>query len=227
MPAPISVIIPTLNAAPVIAPALDALMPGLRAGLVHELIIADGGSSDDIAGIAGDIGARLVVTGPGRGMQLAAGAAAAGGKWLLFLHADSVLPANWPAAVEAHLRSHPGEAGYFRLAFDDSGLPARVLAGWANLRSRLFSLPFGDQGLLVSQALYREAGGYPVIPLMEDVAIARALGGRVRMLSATVTTSARRYRKDGWLRRSWLNFTTLALFLASRDAETLVRRYRR
>ncbi|MEO0864971.1 MAG: glycosyl transferase, partial [Pseudomonadota bacterium] len=117
-----------------------------------------------------------------------------------------------------------GKAGYFRLSFDRGG---RVVARWANLRSRLFGLPYGDQGLLVPRRLYNRVGGYPDIPLMEDVALARALRGQLKPLDAVAVTSADKYRRQGWLRRGTRNLWTLARFFAGTDPETLAAAYRR
>ncbi|MBC6441882.1 MAG: TIGR04283 family arsenosugar biosynthesis glycosyltransferase [Rhodobacteraceae bacterium] len=225
MRAPISVLIPTLNAAGTLGPLLAAICDGMAAGLVREVILADGGSADGTREAAQLTGARLCETAPGRGYQLAAGAELARGDWLLVLHADTALPDGWMASVAAHIRSGAG-AGYFDLSFDAGGLAARLVAGWANLRARLFGLPYGDQGLLLPMSLYRSVGGYPHIPLMEDVALARALHGRLAPIGVRVTTSASRYRRDGWLRRGWRNLTTLGLYFAGVDPAYLAKRYR-
>jgi rSAM/selenodomain-associated transferase 2 len=228
MTAPVSVVIPTRDAVQRIGPCLGALGQALMEGVIHEVIIADGGSSDAIAEVADSIGARLVTATPGRGPQLAAGAEAARGDWLLFLHADTVLAPGWGAAVLAHIQTRPGMAGYFALRFDTGGPMARIVAGWANLRSSLFALPYGDQGLLVSRKLYDATGGYPQIPLMEDVALIRRIGRRrLQGLSAVAVTSAARYGADGWLRRGWCNLTTLALYFLGVDPQRLAARYER
>lgn len=227
MRAPVSVVIPTLDAAAEIGPCLAALVEGAAAGLVREVILVDGGSEDGIGRVAEAAGARLIRTAPGRGGQLAAGAAAAAGAWLLFLHADTVLAPGWTGAVRRHVERWPDRAGWFRLAFDEPGLAPWLVAGWANLRSAALGLPYGDQGLLLPAGLYREAGGYPDWPLMEDVALARALGRRrLRRLGAVATTSAARYRREGWLRRGGLNLSTLALHFAGVPPGRLARRYR-
>jgi hypothetical protein len=178
--------------------------------------------------VAEAIGARLVRAPRGRGQQLAAGAQAARGAWLLFLHADTVLTPGWTAAVLAHIRDRPDRAGWFRLRFDAEGPMPRLVAGWANLRSVLLALPFGDQGLLVSRAVYRAAGGYPEIPLMEDVALARRLGRRrLSGIGAEAVTSAARYAQVGWLRRGWRHLTNQALYFLGVPPERLARRYGR
>ena len=228
MSAPVSVVIPTLEAADRIGPCLGALGEAVMEGVIHEVIIADGGSADAIAEVAEAAGARLVTAPRGRGAQLAAGARAARGSWLLFLHADTVLAPGWGAAVLAHVRTRPERAGYFALRFDTQGPMARIVAGWANLRAALFALPYGDQGLLISRALYDQAGGYRPIPLMEDVALVRRIGRRrLALLGAAAVTSAARYGADGWLRRGWRNLTTLALYFLGVAPERLARRYER
>lgn len=228
MSAPVSVVIPTLEAADRIGPCLGALSEAVMEGVIHEVIVADGGSADAIAEVAEAVGARLVTAPWGRGAQLAAGARAARGSWLLFLHADTVLAPGWAAAVLAHVRTRPERAGYFALRFDTQGPMARIVAGWANLRAALFALPYGDQGLLISRALYDQAGGYRPIPLMEDVALVRRIGRRrLARLGAAAVTSASRYGADGWLRRGWRNLTTLALYFLGVAPERLARRYER
>lgn len=228
MRAPVSVVIPTREAADRLGPCVSALCEGLTDGLIRELVIADADSVDTIAAVAEALGARLVRAPRGRGAQLAAGARAAEGAWLLFLHADTVLAPGWAAAVEAHIAGRPGQAGYFGLCFDWGGPMPRLVAGWANLRSALLGLPYGDQGLLLSRALYEAAGGYPEIPLMEDVALARRLGRRrLARLGGEAVTSAERYAAEGWLRRGTRNLSTLALYLAGVAPERLVGRYER
>ena len=223
MPAPISVIIPTLNAAATIGPTLAALAEGLDAGLLGELIIVDGSSGDGIKALADDIGAQFETVPPSRGGQLAHGATLATRPWLLFIHADTVLSAGWLEATAAHIRS-PQKAGYFRLKFDASGLAPRVVAGWANLRSTVFGLPYGDQGLLISAVLYKTVGGFPYQPLMEDVAIARALKGQLIALDANAVTSAAKF-KGQWLRRGALNLSILLQYFLGASPEALAHKY--
>jgi hypothetical protein len=115
----------------------------------------------------------------------------------------------------------------FRLAFDDESPAARRTAALANWRTRRLGLPYGDQGLLISRDLYDAVGGYPEIPLMEDVAMARRLGRRrIRMLAATAVTGGDKYRRDGWWRRSAKNLTLLSLYFLGVSPERLARLYR-
>ncbi len=224
MRAKLSVVMPTLNAEAGLARSLPALAEGLEAGLIRELVISDGGSQDNTARVADAAGAVLVSGAASRGGQLRRGVQVAGGDWLMILHADSVLPPGWTAAVGAHMAASDGAAA-FRLAFDARGAAPALVAGWANLRSRIFGLPYGDQGLVLPRSLYDAVGGYPDIPLMEDVAMARALKGRITLLPLAVTTSAARYRRDGWLRRGARNLLLLLRYLAGARPEDLARRY--
>jgi rSAM/selenodomain-associated transferase 2 len=226
MRAPISVIIPTLNSADGLAAMVGTLFEGLEAGLIRELIISDGGSSDATQKIAEELGAKITSGGVGRGGQLKRGADMAQGAWLLFLHSDTWLDKGWSGAVIPHL-SKPDKAACFQLKYRIKGRAARIVATWANLRTRLFGLPYGDQGLLVSRTLYDEIGGFRDIPLMEDVAIARALKRRLTMLNHTAATDARKYLHEGWVRRGLRNLWTLTRYLAGMSPDQLAKQYDR
>ena len=226
MPAPISVVIPTLNTAHSIGPTLACLYEGMENSLICEVIFADGGSTDDIANVANDTGAILIKSTRGRGQQLQAGAKAAKGHWILFIHADTILSDNWVAMMGAHINTNP-KAAYCKLAFDQGGFAPRLIALSANLRSKLFGLPYGDQGLLISSQLYNKTGGYQDIPLMEDVALIRKLRGQLTALPITATTCSDRYTKDGWFTRARKNLGTLVLYFLGISPEKLAERYRR
>lgn len=226
MPAPVSVIIPTLNSTAHISPTLRSVFDGVEQGLIREVIFADGGSTDQISDLAKETGAVLVTGKTGRGSQLAAGARVAKSDWLLFLHSDSTLSPKWESEMAACL-AQPNIARYARLAFDATGLASKYVAAWANLRSRIFGLPYGDQGLLISRSLYGEVGGFADIPLMEDVTIARALRGRLKPMNITITTNAEKYQTQGWFTRGAINLGILARYFWGQDPEELARRYRR
>ncbi|MEO1293013.1 MAG: TIGR04283 family arsenosugar biosynthesis glycosyltransferase [Pseudomonadota bacterium] len=226
MSAPLSVIIPTLNAADRMADTLAPLVSGASEGLVRELVVSDGGSSDDIAEIAEGVGAQFVSGAASRGGQLRRGAEVARGDWLLFLHADTVLPPGWREAVQRHIESD-ARAAVFRLRFDHGGMPATWVAGWANWRTRLFALPYGDQALLISRRHYDRVGGFGDLPIMEDVDLARRIGRRhLVLLPETVTTSAEKYQRDGWMRRGAKNWRCLLMYAAGVPPERIVEKYR-
>ncbi|WP_293448809.1 TIGR04283 family arsenosugar biosynthesis glycosyltransferase [Planktotalea sp.] len=225
MRAPISVVIPVLNAGNALSSCAASLMEGVEAGLIRELIVSDGGSHDATQQIADEIGGVWVSGGSSRGGQLQRGCKVAQGEWLLVLHADTQLEAGWSDAAAAHLGR--ANAGYFKLQFAKGGLPARIVARWANMRSRLFGLPYGDQGLLISRALYDSVGGYRDIPLMEDVALVRVLKGRLTRLDARAVTSADKYERSGWLKRGGRNLWTLIRYFSGVPVETLAAAYRK
>lgn len=231
-PRMITVVIPTLNAETGLAATLSALVPAAVEGLVREVIVVDGGSVDATLRIADGCGARIVKTAAGRGQQLAAGAEAARMPWLLFLHADTVPEPGWEAEASKlmerqDLGQMPTGAGVFRFALDDIGLWPRLIEFGVAMRCHLLRLPYGDQGLLVSKTLYREVGGYRSLPLMEDVDLVRRLGrGRIMLMRSRAITSAVRYRRDGYLRRSLRNLSCLLLFYLHVPAGIVARLYR-
>ena len=227
MPAPLSIIIPTLNAASDLPECLQALMPGLELGLIREVIVSDGGSDDATPRIAGDTGATWITGASGRGAQLAAGADTARGDWLLFLHADTYLSPDWAERAAHHMERRAESAAAFTLRYRSDDRAARWLEARANRRARMFGLPYGDQGLLISRKLYDAVGGFADVPLMEDVMIARALGKkRLVLLSADARTSAEKYERDGWRKRAWSNAFLLTRFLLGTKPEILAKAYR-
>jgi rSAM/selenodomain-associated transferase 2 len=213
----LSVIIPTLNAEAALGRAMAALVPAAVDGVVREVIVVDGNSTDQTAAIAESAGATVVASSSGRGQQLAAGADRARFPWLLFLHADTVLEPGWEREAVRFMegveqRAQPLAAA-FRFALDDHGVRPRILERLVAWRCALFRIPYGDQGLLLPRPLYDEIGGYRALPLMEDVDIVWRLGrGRMRLLHARAVTSAERYRREGYLRRSTRNLLCLALY---------------
>ncbi len=227
MVAPLSVIIPTLNAASALPEAATALMPGLTEGLIRDLVVSDGGSSDITLEVARGLGATIVEGSPGRGGQIARGVEAARADWLLILHADTHLGPGWAGAVWRHIDAAEIGAGYFRLAFRAEGTMPKLVAFGANLRSRWFGLPYGDQGLLLPRRLLIAVGGVPEVPLMEDVILARRLRGRIWPLDAEARTSPTRFESDGWTRRIASNLWTLVRFQMGVSPERLAREYHR
>jgi rSAM/selenodomain-associated transferase 2 len=221
----VSAVVPTLNAAETLAQTLTVLS---GSAMVGEVIVADGGSSDETATLAKSAGAMVVAAPRGRGGQLAAGAAAASGDWLLFLHADCRLEPGWEAIVDAFVTAPDAKnhAGYFDLALDDLAPAAKRLERFVAWRCRLLALPYGDQGLLISHSLYDSVGGFAPLPLMEDVDLVRRLGRRrLARIGARCITSARRYRNDGYLRRPLRNLMCLSLYFAGMPPARIVRLY--
>jgi rSAM/selenodomain-associated transferase 2 len=224
----ISVVIPTLDAAGRLPDCLGALATARASGLVDEVIVADGGSADATVAIAESLGDKIVHAERGRGGQLAAGAEAARGDWLLFLHADTVLEPGWDREAADFIQGvGPSRAAYFRFALDDASAAARRLERLVALRCRLFALPYGDQGLLISRSLYQMIGGYRPLALMEDVDLVRRLGRRrLSMVGARALTSAARFRRNGYWLRSARNLTILALYACRVPVGILARLYR-
>lgn len=217
----LGIVIPALNAADGLAACLDALLA--HAG---DVVVVDGGSRDATRAIALAHGARLVDSPAGRGRQLAAGAGAVRGDWLLFVHADTVLQPGWADAVAQFLPGPTDRAGYFQLSFDQDGGGAARVARLANWRAGLLGLPYGDQGLLIHRDFYQALGGYPDEPLMEDVILVRRIGRRrLALLPGTARTSAARYRRDGWWLRPLRNLSCLALFFLGLPPSLIARLY--
>ncbi len=222
----LSVVIPTLQAGGTLAATLDAIAGTVGVG---EVVVADAGSSDATRAIAAEAGARVIAAPRGRGQQLIAGAAATTGEWLLFLHADTVPAPGWDGAITAFIGDPPNRerAAVFRFALDDPSPAARRLERWVDWRTRRLGLPYGDQGLLIARDFYVALGGFKPMPLMEDVDLARRIGrSRLAVLDAAAVTSAARYRRDGYLRRSLRNFACLSLFFLGVDPRRIERLYR-
>ena len=214
VPPTLSIIIPTLNAATDLGRALDSLSGG---GIDFEVIVADGGSTDGTQRIARASAPAANCAPRPRGAQLAAGAAAATAPWLLFLHADSALQRGWQIILRGFTgnRDNHFRAGYFQLILDDPAPQARRVEDLANWRAKHLGLPYGDQGLVISRPFYDFLKGYNPLPLMEDVDLVRRIGNRrLTPLPSAVTTSAVRYRRNGWWLRPLRNLLCLGLYYA-------------
>jgi len=232
----LSIVLPTWNAAAHLARTLAAIREsGL--GAEYEILVADGGSTDGTQAIAKSFGAEILpapagtqtaARPPGRGSQLRAGAHAARGQWLFFLHADSAPTPQWAAAVDAFMGApeNTRKAAAFRFALASAAPSARRLEKIVAWRCRLFGLPYGDQGLLLSRALYQAMGGYGSLPIMEDVEFVRRLGrARLCLLAQPLATSAERYEQDGYWRRPFRNLLCLALYFLGVPPRQLRRLY--
>ncbi|GJD48066.1 hypothetical protein OPKNFCMD_0782 [Methylobacterium crusticola] len=220
----IGVVIPTLDAAATLPATLAALREG--AALIAGIVVSDGGSRDGTPRIAARGGCAVVRGERGRGGQLARGAAAAPGEWLLFLHADTRPEAGWAGAAADFMARGGGRAAAFRFALDDPGRAARLVERAVAMRNRLLALPYGDQGLLIARPLYEAVGGYGALPLMEDVDLVRRLGRRrLAGLPVRAVTSAARYRRGGYAPRILRNAACLSLYYAGISPGTIARLY--
>lgn len=220
----IDIVIPTLNAGGTLGSTLAARLT--HPDLAFSTTICDGGSRDATVAIARRAGAAVVTAAPGRGSQLAAGAAASVAPWLLFLHADTRLGADAADIIALFVGSGAGKAGYFRLRFDASEPGARRVERLAAWRCHALGLPYGDQGLLISRAHYERLGGFRPLPLMEDVDLVRRIGRNDLVpLEVDAITSAARYRRDGWWFRPLRNLTCLSLYFAGLPPQALRRLY--
>jgi rSAM/selenodomain-associated transferase 2 len=207
----LSIVIPALNAAAALPGTLACL--GEAKALLDPIVVSDGGSTDGTLALAEAAGCEIVRGERGRGAQLARGAAATRGDWLLFLHADTRLDAGWSVVAAEFMAQGEGMAAAFRFALDDQSLAARALERAVALRARALALPYGDQGLLIPRKLYDAVGGFAPLPLMEDVEIVRRIGrSRLTILPVRAVTSAERYRRDGYAGRVLRNAACLSLY---------------
>ncbi len=221
----IGVVIPTLNEAQTLPALLDDVHE-LAALLPVDVVVADGGSSDGTRVRAAARGVRVLEAPRGRARQLNAGARVVHGGWLLFLHADVRLSLAARRALVTAVRPASGlSAAVFQFAIELPWFWKHFIELGQRVRERLWGLPYGDQGLLVRRELFEAVGGYPDVPLMEDVAIIRRLRTRttIRRLPARLVTSGRRYMREGIV-HTWLRHTALiTLYTVGVSPHRLVR----
>lgn len=205
----VSVVVCCLDEEELLPACLAAAKAGLAPG--DELLVCDGGSADASRAVAERAGARVLTPGRGRALQLDAGARAASGDVLLFLHADTVLPEGWRAALDRGFSPGVAAAG-FRLGFAGEGLA--LISACAELRERLTGVPQGDQALSVRRDEYLSVGGFPPVPLMEEYELVRRLKtrGRVARLPQRVSTSPRRHLARGPLMQGLRNNLIILLY---------------
>ena len=221
----LSIVVPVLDEAQHL-PDLLAELAALPGGA--EVIVADGGSRDGSPELAARApGVRVVRSGRGRARQMNAGAAVSTGEALLFLHADTRLPAGAGEAVRRTLEDPSIAYGRFDVRFDNPGVIFRLIAGLMNVRSRLTGICTGDQAIFVARAAFQQLGGYPAIALMEDIELTRRLKrvGRLAPLRLRVTTSARRWERDGAARTILFMWTLRFLYFCGVGPERLARWY--
>jgi rSAM/selenodomain-associated transferase 2 len=223
----ISVIIPTFNERQNIDGCIGSVLSG-RCG--PEIIVCDGGSTDGTPDVAaGYGGVTLLRTHKGRGTQMNAGAVAARGDILLFLHADTRLEKGWCEAITRRLDDEKPAGGAFTLSIDSPGMQFRLIEWWVKFRCRIFALPYGDQGLFMRRKTFVEIGGYRDIPLMEDVDIMARLKktGKIVVLREKAITSARKWEREGWVFTSVRNQLIMLLYRLGVDPRKLDRLYYR
>lgn len=228
MPEPrLSVIVPALNEAASIGETLRALRPLRARG--HEVIVADGGSADGTPALAAPLADRVVASERGRARQQNAGAAAARGGVLLFLHADTRLPPDADALILAGLERSGRGWGRFDVRLSGRHPALRVIERMIGLRSRLSGIATGDQAIFVAREAFDRVGGFPEIPLMEDVALSKALNSAIGpplCLRETVVTSSRRWETRGIARTVVLMWRLRFAYWRGADPAELAKRYR-
>jgi len=219
----ISVIVPTLNEERGLAATLQrSRQPG-----VHEIIVVDGGSTDATPAIGARLADLVLAAPPGRAAQMNAGAARATGDILLFLHADTLMPDGFADAVIAACSTHGAVGGRFDVDLVPSSPLLRLTGELMNWRSRLTHIATGDQAIFIRRAVFERLGGYAGIPLMEDIDLSRRMkrAGRTACLPQRVTTSARRWQKNGIVRTILLMWSMRLLYVLGASPARLQRIY--
>lgn len=221
----LSIIVPVLNEAQGIAPALAALQPLRARG--HEVIVVDGGSADASRELARPLADRVLAAARGRAVQMNAGAASAGGDALVFLHADTRLPGDADGLIAEALTAC--RWGRFDVRIDSTHWMLAVVAATMNLRSRLTGIATGDQAMFATRTAFGEAGGFPAIALMEDVALSSKLRrlGPPACLAEKAVTSARRWERNGIFGTVLMMWRLRLAYALGADPERLARIYAR
>lgn len=221
----LSIIIPTINEQDKLPGLLLDLYEGLGNDIIREVLVADAGSSDNTCLIAEEAGCHVITSEAGRGVQIAHAIDQARAEWLLILHADVRLEAGWASKLLDHV-PHPSSLYYGRFVMDDRGLLPRLMEIGVGLRCYFGRRPYGDQGFLVARAKLQTLGGYPRLPIMDDVALVDLYPRQDRKpLGFWVSSSARAYRKSGYLRRIIANIKIYWSYRFGASPDELKRRY--
>lgn len=219
----VSVIVPTLNEALI----LQETLAGISRLSPHEIIVTDGGSTDATVSIARQEGVRVIECKPGRALQMNAGARGASGDLLMFMHADSrVSPESYRKMIET-MQSGDLIGGAFSLMIESEKIFLKLISALATLRSRYLNLVYGDQTIFVRSGVFRELGGFPLLPICEDLEFFRRLSrkGKVILLEEKAVTSERRWMKEGILFTTLRNIVIATLFLLGFPPRILSKRY--
>ncbi len=209
----ISIVIPTLNESNCLADTLQSIFDAVSNPI--EIIVVDGGSIDNTVEIATEFGVQVLMCGNGRSYQMNAGAAVATGNLLMFLHGDTRVPIGFDRWVEEWsnlsksllLKKDQSIAGAFNLKINSDRSGLRWVEWGVKVRSKFFNLPYGDQALFLKATTFHELGGFPELPIMEDFVFVRSLSkrGKITIVPAAVTTSARRWEKQGIFKTTIIN----------------------
>ncbi|MEH2109824.1 TIGR04283 family arsenosugar biosynthesis glycosyltransferase [Nostoc sp.] len=223
--AKISIIIPAINEAENIKKAIATTQSSINI----EVIVVDGGSSDDTVAIAQSLNVKVISSSPGRAVQMNAGAVAASGEILLFLHADTRLPTGFDEMIRTALQQPGIVAGAFKLRIDASLLSLRWVEWGVNVRSHFYQMPYGDQAIFLTKEVFQQIGGFPELPIMEDFELMRRLKriGRIVIIPTAVVTSARRWLQKGVLKTTLLNQLVIIAYLFGVSPERIRSWYRR
>jgi rSAM/selenodomain-associated transferase 2 len=223
--ASLSIIVPVLEEADGIVAALTALAPFRARGT--EIVVVDGGSRDRSVELARPLADRVIAAPRGRAVQMNHGAAAAAGDLLLFLHADCALPPHADDLIRDGLGSGPWQWGRFDVRIIGRNPLLRLVAAAMNWRSQLTGIATGDQAMFMTRAAFMTVGGFPELPLMEDVAMSKRLKrvSRPLCLAAGVTASGRRWERHGVIRTIVLMWRLRLAYYLGAEPETLARRY--
>jgi rSAM/selenodomain-associated transferase 2 len=222
---PLSIIVPALDEASGIARMLEALQPMRARGV--EVVVVDGGSRDDTRRLAAPLADRVIEAPRGRASQMNAGARASAGAYLAFVHADTRLPHDAPEAIRAALGGGTRAWGRFDVRIEGESPLLAVIGAAMNLRSRVTGIATGDQAIFARRDAFEAAGGFPEIPLMEDIALSSALKriSRPACLGKRVVTSGRRWERRGTLATVLLMWRLRAAYALGVDPHRLARRY--
>jgi rSAM/selenodomain-associated transferase 2 len=223
----ISVVIPVFREEPLINDAICRLR-GMAFDKALEIIVVDGSEEGGTLRAVADSRAKSILSARGRGSQMNAGAKAAGGDVLLFLHVDTELPADGLERISSAMELGHFVGGAFDLGIADRGLAYRIIERAASLRSRLTRIPYGDQAIFFKRDYFLRIGGYRPLPIMEDVDLMRRVkkrGDRIHLIGEKVKTSSRRWRKEGLARCTLRNWTIMALYLLGVPPGRLAKHY--